>query len=103
MLRVDQTFSQSRILGSAKASVVFFAFDILMFAGRDVRSLPLIERQQLLRQQSQWRGMRQGRGSSSGISLEATVRRRAILPRFILHKKELLLCEEVKKFRVAVA
>lgn len=34
---------------SSGAPVVFFAFDILILAGRDVRSLPLHERQQLLR------------------------------------------------------
>jgi bifunctional non-homologous end joining protein LigD len=32
------------------APVVFFAFDILMLAGRDLRSLPLSQRQQLLRE-----------------------------------------------------
>jgi ATP-dependent DNA ligase len=36
-----QSIQNSRTSG---ASVVFFAFDILMLAGRDVRMLPLIER-----------------------------------------------------------
>lgn len=34
---------------TSRAPVVFFAFDILTLAGRDVCTLPLIERQQLLR------------------------------------------------------
>ena len=41
-----QSIQNSR---SSETPVVFFAFDLLMFAGHDVRSLPLIERQQLLR------------------------------------------------------
>jgi bifunctional non-homologous end joining protein LigD len=34
---------------SSGAPLVFFAFDILMLGGRDVRTLPLNQRQQLLR------------------------------------------------------
>lgn len=34
---------------TSSAPVVFFAFDILMLGGRDVRTLPLNQRQQLLR------------------------------------------------------
>ena len=41
-----QSIQNSR---SSGASVVFFAFDILMLAGRDVRMLPLLDRRQLLR------------------------------------------------------
>lgn len=41
-----QTLQNSR---SRAASVVFFAFDFLMFAGHDLRSLPLQQRQQILR------------------------------------------------------
>jgi bifunctional non-homologous end joining protein LigD len=43
---------QFQLLQNSKtsgASVVFFGFDILMLAGRDVRTLPLSERQRLLR------------------------------------------------------
>jgi ATP-dependent DNA ligase len=43
----DPTSSHFRIPGPPAA--VFFAFDILILAGRDVRMLPLSERRQLLR------------------------------------------------------
>ena len=43
------------------ALVVFFVFDLLTFAGRDVRMLPLIERQKLLRL---WRVTFRPRGDS---------------------------------------
>ena len=42
------SFSVLQNYGSSKAPVVFFVFDVMMLAGKDIMNHPLTERRQLL-------------------------------------------------------